>query len=291
MRSIFTLLIERLPKFVELRDGVYGRNTRLGIDALLPHAPPARRQRVLAGVVRHRLINRTIFRTHAALPHAARRLAALVPITGPYASAMSDASAPLIIATGHFGPLFFALAALERRLRSRRVVVVLREGALYLRDVVPLLDALGFDYIVESYGWMRGLVRAMREDPRTVVFFAFDNPSPGRGRRQVPFLATTVATSTAIARLADLGEAKIVTTFWLWRSWRPRLAFDLSLHVDRQLDVSERRQRIVDELYRSLESQVSHTPEQWSGWDYVAAGIAAGANAAGAPVHRLVHPA
>ena len=236
---------------------------------LLADRSAAEREGIVAGVVRHRLVNRTISYAHSALPRTAKYLASLVPIVGTHYTLMRDTSAPLIIATGHFGPLFFAIAALERMLRGRRVIVVLREGALYLQTALPLLDALGFDYVAESDDCLRTLVRALREDSRTVVLFAFDNPS--RGRRQVAFLSSAIATSTAIAHLADLGGAKIVTAFWLWRNMQPRIAFDCVFEAKRSLNPGERRKSIIDALYRVLESHVATSPEQWSSWDYVTA--------------------
>ncbi len=271
MLRSFEQLVDLFPKAAGLRRSVYGRNTRAGIDLLLADRPADQRERILAGVVRHRLLNRSIFCAYSALPHLARRFAQLVPIVGPHRASMRDTSVPLIIATGHFGPLFFAIAALERMLRGRRVIVILREGALYLRKALPLLDSLGFDYVVDSHDCVRYLVRTLREDTRTVVLFAFDNPF--RGRRNVPFLSSTIATSTVIARLADLGGAKIVTSFWLWQNALPRIVFDHAIDVERSLEPVERRKRIVDALYRVLEYQVFTSPEQWSGWDYVTANV------------------
>ena len=285
MLESFERLVNLLPKAVQLRRSSYGRKTRAGVDLLLADRTASERERIVAGVIRHRLVNRTIFYLHSALPRFAKRLAGLIPIVGTHYRLMCDASAPLIIATGHFGPLFFAIIALESMLHGRRVIVVLREGALYLREALPLLDALGFDYVVDSHDCLRRLVRALREDSRTVVMFAFDNPA--RGRRHVSFLNSTLPTSTLIAYLADLGGAKIVTSFWLWQNMRPRIAFDHAFEVKQSLNPSERRKNIIEGLYRVLESHVSASPEQWSGWDYVTADSFADSHEVAVPNARL----
>lgn len=156
---------------------------------------------------------------------------------------------------------------LEPKLRGRRAIVVLREGALYLRRIVPLLDRLGFEHVIDSEHSIRRLLNALRDDPATVVLFAFDSPT--RGRRKVGFLGQTITTSSSIAYLADVGNARIVTMFWLWRNAKPRMAFDDEFEIDRSRDRLERRQRVVERLYAALEAHVLQSPEQWSGWDYI----------------------
>ncbi|MDQ2859031.1 MAG: hypothetical protein M3R53_10325 [Candidatus Eremiobacteraeota bacterium] len=265
--------IDRLPKAVQLRASEYGRTVRSALEILLPEYSAPQREAILCGVVRYRFLNRGIQILHTSAPRLAGAAVRFIPAEASPSvrAAMRDVTAPLLILSAHFGPLFLQALALRRFVHGRRVIIVLGEQALYLHKIVPFVRRLGYEPVLADRHLLTNLRRALRDDPRTAVMIAFDDMH--RGRRVVPFLGSAIATTNAIGLLADIGGARAVSSFWEWSDGRPRLVLAGPYAVDRTLPPGERRRRFLDQFYAILEAKVAAFPEQWSGWQYVMSSV------------------
>ena len=262
-------LVDRLPKAVQLRAGEYGRAVRLAIEILLPERSAEQREAILRGVVRYRFLNRGIQILHTSAPRLAGIAARFIPVEASPSvrTAMRDTTAPLLIVSAHFGPLFLQALTLRRFVRGRRVIIVLRERALYLHKIVPFVRRLGYEPVLADRHLLTHLRRALQDDPRTAVMIAFDDMR--RGRRVVPLLGSAIATTNATGLLADIGSARVVSSFWEWNNGPARLVLAGPYAVDCTLPPGERRRRFLDQFYAILEAKIAAFPEQWSGWQYV----------------------
>ncbi len=259
--TMLETIVDQLPESRRLAPGEYGTHTRKAIERLLPHVSAEEREAIVRSAVRHRLGERVIFHFHSILPSVAGLVARLVPLrSSRNIKSLFESNAPVVIGSAHFGPLFFELLVLRRLTRERHVVVVLRQGAFYLRQVIPLLQRFGFEIAFDSPDSVRVLLRTLKARPRTVVMFMFDHTHDGR--RIVPFLAAHITACNGTGLIADAGEARVVTAIWRWDGLIPHVDLGGPYLIDRSLPLTVRRQKLLDELNELLQNLVRAIPEQ-----------------------------
>jgi len=88
--------------------------------------------------------------------------------------AVLESNSPIVVvASAHFGPLFFDLLVVARLLRKRHIV--LRQEADYLRRLLRYLRHFGFEIMFDTPHSIRALVRTFQAPPGSAVMSMFDH--------------------------------------------------------------------------------------------------------------------
>jgi len=262
-------LFANLPAVRRRASTQWGRRVKAGLGRAFPEWSPERLTTEYRRLASSEFANRVIFRFHNRFPKAASFVARFVPVMKSAAfDELLSTGRPLIIAASHLGPVFFVLLVARLAFRDRIVYCLHAERAangplvekfMHAIDVVPVLD--------EPMA-MRQFIRALHDEPRTVVVVAFDHLAAGN--RRTPFLATEIPASDGIGYLAEQSEAVVATLMVRFERGRLRLVFDGPVNLDKTLPRGIRRRELVDRLHRILAPYVAAAPDQWSEWAYVA---------------------
>jgi lauroyl/myristoyl acyltransferase len=262
-------LVDRAPRLKALASGDWGAMIRRRLELGLPEIAPRRREAILRGLLRHRAGTRLMYKLTVDFTPLAKLYTTFVPLAGAHFVREADAHAgAIIMAATHFGPPFTQLLVVQRLLPRRRFYVVHARDHFDNARTTRFLERIGCVSVKDDEQGLRFLARALRDDPRAVLTITFDRAQPG-ARRTLRFLSMSMAISSGIGYLADVGRCPVVPLIWEWTNYLPRMTFGEIVRVDQTLPPRERRERFTEDLYRRIERTVRRIPEQWIEWQMV----------------------
>jgi lauroyl/myristoyl acyltransferase len=261
---IFNPVVDRLLRLRRPYRAEWIRDVRRGL-ALFPDLAGRDLEAIVRGAVLHDAFIRLVFRVQTQVPAVALAAARRLPIADPIDALRTvPQGRPIVLALMHFGPVHLAFTALARRLRGR-TIYALHAGGDLAEPTARYLRRAGAIPLVSDEKSLRIVARAMAEDPHCVVVAAFDYLGI-RGRGEVPFLGAEISPGRGLAYLADLHDAVVIPA---WGEFGPRGARAVvapPLEVDRDAGRPERREALIDSLFRMLEVRVRLAPERWTEW-------------------------
>ena len=262
-------LLDALPKTRALGRAATGRAARAAIDRAFASRPAAERERVWHAFLRSEIVNRIVYRLHCAFPRAAALAARCIPVSERRAVlAQLDEPGPLIVAAGHFGPVFLTLLALRELSRGRRTVHVLyAERGSDRASAEQFMRDIGVHAYLDDEHCVRGLLAVMRDDPRALIVLAYDHFAGAR--RPLRFLDTTILVPDGLGYLADRGSARVLPLRVSLDRRGMRMRFGAPTRVDAALAPAPRRRAFVDAMFAQIEAQVRVMPERWTEWPYL----------------------
>ena len=254
--------LDALPRLRKLKAGDYGSGIGRRIACLFPERSALEREAILRRFLRYRLANRIIYRFTMRFPGLASLISTCIPVVGKTHVWEANArDGPIIIATAHFGSLYFMSLIVARALSGRRLYVMHKKTIADARRDETFLIRRGIVSVSSDERGLLSLVRVLRKDPRAAVLLAFD-PPVGK-RHAVRFLATRQPASMGVGMFADIGQCAVVPLFWHYDGCRPSVFIAEPIYPDPALPAPERRVAVVERLYALLEARVARCPEQW----------------------------
>lgn len=254
--------IDRLPRLRNVIASDYGATILRRIERAFPDLAPARHAEIRRAYFRHRLANGLAYRLTLRFPAFAAMVARCIPVRGrEHLDRANSGSEPVVIASAHFGPVYFHLLIIARLLSGRRLYVIYASSGPDAARNAAFLRSRGLIPVPNDASGLRALIGALDSAGRIAILIAFDLQN--NSRRRLPFLGTALPVSGGLGFLADIGGGPIIPWFWQCRNWKPSVWVGEACYADDRLGPAQRRGAIVETFHRLLEARVAQHPEQW----------------------------